>query len=66
MMNAKYSVCVAFLVKIKIKMTILDIINEMLKEDSPGTSPAKLSEAQQKPKTWYSFEYFPPKTVAGK
>lgn len=49
-------------------MTILDKINELLSNDDTQNSPFKKGEGsdEEKLKTWYSFEFFPPKTTAGK
>jgi len=53
-------------------MKIIDKINRVLEEDERfNMSPKKQSEDQLSPKqrkipkTWYSYEYFPPKTTAG-
>lgn len=55
-------------------MKISDKINRLLEEDDrineKGMSPKQLKENSpikpKHPKTWYSYEYFPPKTTAGK
>jgi len=52
-------------------MKIIDKINRCLEEDERFcNSPKKALEDSPKskkyPKTWYSYEYFPPKTTAGK
>jgi len=55
-------------------MKLIDKINSLLEEDaqsgSPNGSPGKFQEdspkSKQAKKIWYSYEYFPPKTPAGK
>ena len=56
-------------------MKILDKINKLLEDDklNANNSPKSIFEGSPHtkgeisvPKTWYSYEYFPPKTVAGK
>lgn len=49
-------------------MKIIDKINSLLDNEKELKEAAleKDPNHQWKPKTWYSYEYFPPKTVAGK
>lgn len=48
-------------------MKLIDKINKVLEEDkNKSDSAKKLKEEEGVEKTWYSYEYFPPKTAAGK
>jgi hypothetical protein len=49
-------------------MKIIDKINRLLEEDKEVAESALAKDPTYKhvPKTWYSYEYFPPKTVSGK
>lgn len=49
-------------------MTILDKINQLLAREGSTCTNAKPTDSSDddKQKVWYSYEYFPPKTVAGK
>ena len=48
-------------------MKLIDKINKVLEEDkNKSDSAKKLKEEEGREKVWYSYEYFPPKTAAGK
>jgi len=49
-------------------MKIIDKINGLLdnEKEVKELQLEKNPDHVWKPKTWYSYEYFPPKTVAGK
>jgi len=47
-------------------MRIIDKINALLEEDKERLEVATQQGKSLTPKTWYSYEYFPPRTPAGK
>ena len=47
-------------------MKIIDKINALIAEDKERCDLAAQKGEQATPNTWYSYEYFPPKTPAGK